>query len=248
MIDEPTPGERARTILACSPSALVTGAGPGGRGLPRELSARTMVLCTDPVTPGASAVPVQVEVADASPLATRERIRARVRIAGRAVSTEGCDALHVHPRRVTLADGGEQLDVDVADLVAARPDPLHEVEASMLGHLESRHGDVVETLTRLVGAKSLQGVVRVWPYRLDRHGLVLRLEYASGHADQRLPFAAPISSPHQLQTAMAALLERARTHVPPCARPRLTGPLSSILRAGDAVRRVCSTEHDDPTG
>jgi hypothetical protein len=204
-----------------------------------------MVLCTDPVTPGVSAVPVEVEVADASPLATRERIRGRVRISGRAVGTAGCDALHVHPRRVVLVEGDEPVEVDVAELVAARPDPLHEVEASMLGHLEARHGDVVETLTRLVGARLLQGVVRAWPYRLDRYGLVLRLEYTTGHADQRLPFRAPLTGPHELSAAMAELITRAQAHRLPCARAKAVGPVASVLRSAASVRRLCSPEPGD---
>jgi hypothetical protein len=204
-MDDLTPGERARTILACSTSALVTGGGTGPGALLRELSAEMVVLCTDPVARGLSAVPVEVEVADASPLATRERIRGRVRIAGRAVCAAGCDALHVHPSRVTLTDGGEPVDVDVADLV------------------------------------------RVWPYRLDRYGLVLRLEYPTGHADQRLPFRAPLTAPHELSAGMTELIARARAHRLPCARPRSTGSVASVLRAAPAARRLCSPGPDDPS-
>ena len=101
------------------------------------------------------------------------------------------------------------------------------------------------TLTRLVDARLRQGVVRVWPYRLDRHGLVLRLEYATGHADQRLAFREPLASPDQLPAGLTELIERAVEHALPCARRATSGPLGPILRSAAAVRRVCGSEHCD---
>lgn len=243
MPDVMPPSQRARTILATSTSAHVTGAGVDE---PLGQPADRLVLCAEPVAPGERAHPVVVEVADAAPLTTRERIRGRVRISGPAVTLAGCGALHVHPREVVLLADGQQVDIDVEELLAAEPDPLHTVEASTLAHLEARHADVVVTLTRLVDARLRQGVVRVWPYRLDRHGLVLRLEYATGHADHRLPFREPLGSPEQLPAAMTALIAQALDHALPCARRSTAGPLGPILRSAAAVRRVCGTGHDDP--
>lgn len=241
MSDLMSPGQRARTILATSTSAHVT-----GEGVDEPLTQPTdrLVLCAEPLSAADRVQSIEVEVADAAPLTTRERIRGRVRICGSAVTLTGCGALHVHPREVVLLVDGEQLDVDVADLLAAEPDPLHAVEAGTLAHLEAQHGDVVETLTRLVDARLRQGVVRVWPYRLDRHGLVLRLEYATGHADQRLAFRRPLSSKDELTAAMTALIQRALAEVVPCARRPTAGPLGPILRSAAAVRRVCGSEHD----
>jgi hypothetical protein len=241
MPDLMSPSQRARTILATSTSAHVIGAG-GDEPLGRP--ADRLVLCADPVAPGVPARPVEVEVADAAPLTTRERIRGRVRISGPAVTQAGCAALHVHPHAVVLLADGEQVDVGVEDLLAAEPDPLHLVEASTLAHLEARHGDVVVALTRLVDARLRQGVVRVWPYRLDRHGLVLRLEYATGHADHRLTFSEPLTSPQQLPAEMTALITRALEHRIPCARRTAAGPLGPILRSAAAVRRVCGSDPD----
>ena len=238
MTDVMSPSQRARTILATSSTAHVTGAGldePAGR----------LVLCADPVAAGQRVRPVEVEVADDAPVTTRERIRGRVRISGCAVTSVGCGALHVHPREVVLLADGERVDIDVEDLLSAEPDPLHAVEASTLAHLEGRHDDVVVTLTRLVDARLRQGVVRVWPYRLDRHGLVLRLEYATGHADQRLAFREPLASPDQLPAGLTELIERAVEHALPCARRATSGPLGPILRSAAAVRRVCGSEHCD---
>lgn len=245
MPDVMSASQRARTILATSSSAHVTGA-----GLDEPLAQPTdrPVLCADPVADGQRVQPVEVEVADAAPLTTRERIRGRVRISGCAVTSAGCGALHVHPREVVLLADGGRVDIDVAELLTAEPDPLHAVEASTLAHLEARHGDVVVTLTRLVDARLRQGVVRVWPYRLDQHGLVLRLEYATGHADQRLAFREPLTSPEQLPAEMTALITRAITEPLPCARRTTAGPMGPILRSAAAVRRVCGSNPDDPAG
>jgi hypothetical protein len=162
------------------------------------------------------------------------------------VTLPGCGALHVHPREVVLVADGDRVHVDVEELLAAEPDPLHAVEAATLAHLEARHRDVVVTLTRLVDARLRQGVVRVWPYRLDRHGLVLRLEYVSGHADHRLAFREPLTSPRQLPAEMTALIERAAAQALPCARRTTAGTLGSILRSAAAVRRVCGDEPGEP--
>ncbi len=242
MSDLMPPSQRARTILATSTSAHVT-----GEGVDEPVAQPTdrLVLCAEPLSPADRAHAVEVEVADAAPLTTRERIRGRVRISGSAVTLTGCGALHVHPRAVVLLAEGEQLDIDVADLLAAEPDPLHAVEAATLAHLEAQHVDVIETLTRLVDVRLRQGVVRVWPYRLDRYGLVLRLEYATGHADHRLAFRAPLTSKDQLTDAMTALIQRAVSEALPCARRATSGPLGQILRSAAAVRRVCGSDHGE---
>ena len=107
MPDVMSPSQRARTILATSSSAHVTGA---GFDEPLAQPADRLVLCADPVADGQPVQPVEVEVADAAPLTTRERIRGRVRISGCAVTSAGCGALHVHPREVVLlADGDSEL-------------------------------------------------------------------------------------------------------------------------------------------
>ena len=231
----PSPAERARTILTRTASADVS-----GPDAPGEWSLRRLVLCPDPVPADRAGRPVEVEVADAAPLAVRERIRGRVRFAGSAVEEPDCDALHVHARTLTLVED-QRHELVVDDLLAADPDPLHAVEASMLSHLDASHTDVLETLTRLVDTRHRQGVVRVWPYRLDRHGLVLRLEYAQGHRDHRLSFFHPLASPQQLQHEMSLLIGHARHRVGPCAP---TG-LAPALRAAAAARRLCSPERDE---
>jgi hypothetical protein len=244
MTEVGSPSERARTILASSSSVEVTSA--AGGTAPQDWMLRSLVLSAGSV-PSRSVLPVEVEVADAAPLPVRDRIRARVRVAGSTTPEPDCDALHVHARRVTLVEDGTSTDIAVDDLLAAEPDLLHDVEASVLGHLDSAHGDVVETLTRLLDARHLLGVVRVWPYRLDRHGLVLRLEYVTGHADHRLAFPAPLPSADRLSHEMTLLIARAASRPAPCARhPRPSGALAPILRAAAAAQRLCSPQHDEP--
>ncbi|MEJ8671573.1 DUF2470 domain-containing protein [Streptomyces sp. MS1.AVA.1] len=58
----------------------------------------------------------------------------------------------------------------------------------MLGRLDAAHADTVAPLARLLPAREQLGAAGVRPLRLDRHGLVLRLETADSHHDVRLPF------------------------------------------------------------
>jgi hypothetical protein len=67
----------------------------------------------------------------------------------------------------------------------------------------------MSALSRLLDATALQAAVRVRPLRLDRLGLVLRVERLRGHTDLRLPFTRPVSSPAWVGPAIADLLEQA---------------------------------------
>lgn len=116
----------------------------------------------------------------------------------------------LHARTVTLVEGATSTDVDVTSVLAAEPDPLVGVEAAMLGHLDLQHGQVLPALVALVDPRHLQGDVRVWPYRLDRYGLVLRVEQPGGHVDQRLGFRRALTSADHLVHEMALLFARGR--------------------------------------
>lgn len=61
---------------------------------------------------------------------------------------------------VTDATGAEP--VDVADLLAARPDPFCALESDLLWHLDTAHGDVVSRLVSRLPAPLRRGQVRPW--------------------------------------------------------------------------------------
>lgn len=248
MADAPTPAERTRTILTRCTSAEVSGsttlAGPGPATAQDDWQPRTLTVSPRCCGPDAG-VAVEVEVADAAPLPGRDRIRGRVRIVGTSDPEQAPGALHVYAARVALTEGASTLEIDLDALWDAEPDPLHEVEATMLGHLDRSHADVVALLTRLVPGRLLQGVTRVWPYRLDRHGLVLRLEHASGSTDHRLAFRSPLESPERLQTEVQLLVTRARARRPPCAWPIAPHGVGEVLRAAPAADRLCRPQPPD---
>lgn len=115
----------------------------------------------------------------------------------------------------------------------------------LLGHLDLQHGQILPALVALVDPRHLQGDVRVWPYRLDRYGLVLRMEHPGGHVDQRLGFRRLLTSADHLVHEMALLFARARNQP---AEPR-TGPgpreAEEVIRASGSASRLCSPQPDD---
>jgi hypothetical protein len=103
---------------------------------------------------------------------------------------------------VTDADGAEP--VSVADLLAARPDPFCEIEASLLWHLDTVHNDVVARLVSKLPAPSRRGRVR--PLGLDRYGVRFRVEGNEGDHDIRLAFHKPVDDVVGLSQAIRVLL------------------------------------------
>jgi hypothetical protein len=103
---------------------------------------------------------------------------------------------------VTDATGAEP--VDVADLLAARPDPFCEVESSLLWHLDNAHSDVVARLVSRLPAQLRRGQVR--PLGLDRYGVRFRVEGHDGDHDIRLPFHKPVDDMTGLSQAIRVLM------------------------------------------
>lgn len=244
MDTSPSPAERARTILARPVTMCVCGTHGA-----QDWDSRALVLQPDPPVAHASTRRVSVEVADAAPLPVRERIRGRVRAVGSMVDDARGETLLLHARTLTLVEDDVSTEVDVSSVLAAEPDVLVSVEAAMLGHLDVRHGQVLPALVALVDPRHLQGDVRVWPYRLDRYGLVLRMEHADGHVDQRLGFRRSLISADHLVHEMALLFARARNKP---AEPR-TVPVppprgvEEVIRASGSASRLCSPQPDDQT-
>ncbi|MFD9094604.1 DUF2470 domain-containing protein [Streptomyces collinus] len=214
----PGAAERARSVLAAAWSCGVTADGAreeyvgahtvtedGGvlLDVPDDSALVTAALCAPRGEPSAV-----LEFADAAPVPVRDRIRARVWLAGRFAPAGGGPLLF-RPTRVVLRRPSGAVLVDPAEFAAARPDPLAAAEARLLTHLADAHPDAVERLTRLVRPESLHAATRVTPLAVDRHGLTLRIERVRAHGDVRLAFHTPADDVTQLTERMHALLARA---------------------------------------
>ncbi len=89
---------------------------------------------------------------------------------------------------VADSSGAESVAIDA--LLAAAPDPFQDVETVWLQHLEEDHADLVEMLARRLPSTLRTGRVR--PLGIDRYGVRLRIEGASGDHDVRLDFTEPV--------------------------------------------------------
>ncbi|MBO0865858.1 MAG: DUF2470 domain-containing protein [Mycobacterium sp.] len=106
---------------------------------------------------------------------------------------------------VTDSTGAEA--VDVAALLAARPDPFCAMESCWLRHLDIAHRDVVARLASRLPARLRRGPIeRVRPLGVDRYGMRLRVESADGDHDVRLPFRTPVDDVVGLSRAIRILM------------------------------------------
>jgi Protein of unknown function (DUF2470) len=103
---------------------------------------------------------------------------------------------------VTDATGAEA--VDVAALLAARPDPFSALESCWIKHLDTAHRDVVARLAARLPARLRRGDVR--PLGIDRYGMRLRVESAEGDRDVRLAFRKPVDDIVGLGQAIRVLM------------------------------------------
>ncbi|MET7478464.1 DUF2470 domain-containing protein [Streptomyces sp. NPDC005648] len=215
----PSAAERARSMLATAWSCAVTAEGGreefvgahtvAGDGtvlvrVPEDGALLTAAICAPRGEPSAV-----LEFADVAPVPVRNRIRARLWMAGYFVAEDG--RLAFRPTRIVLRRASGAVVVGVDEFAGAAPDPLALAEARLLTHLADCHPDAVERLTRLVDHACLLGAVRVQPLAVDRHGLTLRIERARAHGDVRLPFHTPADDVGQLTERMHALLAQAGT-------------------------------------
>ena len=161
-----------------------------------------------------------IEVTDLAPTPVRDRIRGRGTLTG-WLSPTGADGtggaaddgdpvtvLDLATAELITTDGTTTIDPD--EFATAEPDPLAATEADLLCHLDHHHPHTIERLCRLVDPRHLQGVRTVRPLRLDRHGVVLRLELATGDRDVRLRFPSTLRHPGHLAAQVEALLAQAR--------------------------------------
>ncbi|MFF1274269.1 DUF2470 domain-containing protein [Streptomyces marokkonensis] len=224
----PGAAERARSVLAAAWSCAVTAEGTreefvgahtvtdDGRVLldvPEDSVLLAAAVCAPRGEPSAV-----LEFADVAPVPVRNRIRARLWLAGWFSVEDG--RLAFRPTRVVLRQPSGAVVVGLDDFATAAPDPLAAAEARLLTHLADCHADAVERLTRLVDHAGLHGAVRVQPLAVDRHGLTLRIERVRACGDVRLPFHAPADDVAELTERVHALLSQASAASCPRASPR----------------------------
>ncbi|MFD8947864.1 DUF2470 domain-containing protein [Streptomyces xanthophaeus] len=134
-----------------------------------------------------------LEFTDIAPTPVRDRVRARVTVSGwlAPAGTGDEGPLRLDTARVTLRTAAGPVDVALDEVTLAEPDPLAVEEAGVLTHLAASHGEMVTELLALGASRLPAGVRRALPLAVDRHGITLRCEYASGHCDLRLLFPVP---------------------------------------------------------
>ncbi|TWV55514.1 DUF2470 domain-containing protein [Streptomyces misionensis] len=210
----PGAAQRARSVLVAAWSCAVTAGGEReeyvGAHTVADDGAVVLALPEDSALRTAARQDTRavLEFADVAPVPVRDRIRARLWLAGRlAPAPDG--GLRCHPDRVVLRRARGAVLVAPDEFAAARPDPLAAAEARLLTHLADAHPDAVERLTRLVRPESLHAATRVLPLAVDRHGLTLRIERTRAHGDVRLPFHRPADDLAQLTERVHALLAQA---------------------------------------
>lgn len=181
-------------------------------------------------------VPAMLELTDHAGLPLRRPVRSLVWIRGRLESVEpdgvpelldliattaphpallavetplsGADAeytlMRLETESVVVADASGAEPVDVAALLAASPDPFCAIEAHWLRHVDTAHPEMVARLATRLPTRWRRGAVR--PLALDRYGVSLRIEDATGDHDVRLPFHRPVDDARALSQALRVLM------------------------------------------
>jgi hypothetical protein len=228
MEDVPTPAERLRSLLRSATSLDIVAAGRrvqlmdshtvDAEGVVRIAVPADGALALDLV---GGPLPVVIEITDVAPVAMRDRIRARATLAGgmrlagpvpRSADEDPAPLVATFALAAAeLTERDSVAHIGSAEFAGASADPLASRESALLCHLVDSHADLVSWLSRLVPADKLHGVTRVYPQRLDRFGIVLRLEFPSFDRDARLPFTSPLEAPDEAPSRMLELLARARS-------------------------------------
>ncbi|MDX2814260.1 DUF2470 domain-containing protein [Streptomyces sp. NPDC006207] len=211
----PTHAERIRSVLASAHSMTVVN--DRERTEVTRLTARALAghVHLHPLETafGPESTPITLEFTDVAPTPVRDRVRARVTVTGWTAAPYRADApdsqcmQFVHARLET-AEGTDS--VGLAELTTAEADPLATAEAGMLTHLVDDHAELVPLLLRLVQPAPAPGARQVLPVAVDRYGITLRVEYANGHTDARLPFPSRLQNADQAGSQFQALLSSAR--------------------------------------
>lgn len=226
-VPEPTTAERIHSLLSATSSLTVRALGEhhhldtpvsvhGSRLRLRTVLDAPLTTAVAGATDGLAVV---LDVTDVAPVAVRDRVRARLTMAGRLrLAHLADDGLSVHLRvdvaHAVLATPYGTGAITGADLALAEPDPLARHEAALLTHFADDHAEALDVLTWLLDPAVLVHAPEVRPLALDRYGLVLRLEHPHGHRDVRLVFPEPARDTDDFGHRMHDLLAAAQYGLP----------------------------------
>lgn len=215
-VTRPTPAERVRSILIAAHSMTVVSDGLHTEVRRLDGSGAMGHIHLHAPSGGEHAteqrVPVRLEFTDIAPTPVRDRLRARVALAGLLTapySTESAETCMEFGQAV-LEDSEGRTYVTLDELEGTEADPIAPCEAGMLTHLVDDHSDLIPLLLRLVRPAPDRGMARALPVAMDRYGVTLRLEYPREDRDVRLPFPTPVSDIDQAGPQIHALLAAAR--------------------------------------
>ncbi|CAL9356922.1 DUF2470 domain-containing protein [Streptomyces sp. enrichment culture] len=214
----PTAAERARSVLAAAHSMTVVTDGRhtevqhlDGSGVMGHVHLHAPLEGRG--APPAGRVPVRLELTDIAPTPVRDRLRARVTLTGLLAAPydpDSAESTCMEFGQCVLEDASGRTFVPLAELEATDLDPLATSEAGLLTHLVDDHPELVPLLLRLVRPLPDRAVRRVVPVGIDRYGLTLRLEHATGHRDVRLPFRRTVRHIDHVGPQIHALLAASR--------------------------------------
>jgi hypothetical protein len=229
----PEPAERARTVLAHAPTAVLE-VGP-------DLSVTLDVVAVDvdgslvlvvaadgPLADRVASGPAAGTLHGAlvGPVPGPDRRLDLVSVHGTVefaddVRTALEVVLAAHPDRpadtvlrpdasalLRMTDPHVRLDgepVDPAAFAAAAPDPLADGSDDAVTHLLCAHPDQVVALAHLLADDVLHDADAVAPVRIDRFGVVMRIDTPAGSRHARLDFPAALRGPAELPAAMREL-------------------------------------------
>jgi len=108
---------------------------------------------------------------------------------------------------------GRASDVRLADYSAAEPDPLFDVEAGIIEHMNEDHPDAVLAYARAFG--HIDGATRALITSLDRYGFELLAVTDDGEKRARISFAEDVTSTDIARRAFVALVRDARATLTP---------------------------------
>jgi hypothetical protein len=120
----------------------------------------------------------------------------------RGRETRALQSFRLDVTSVRLVNAGS-LEVDVADFLAAEPDPLRHEAAGVLAHLGDAHRPALLSCLRRQGHAEAEWVD---PRGLDRYGLELTVLGAGGVSRVRLAFPRPLTSLRELGPGLRAAL------------------------------------------
>jgi putative heme iron utilization protein len=98
--------------------------------------------------------------------------------------------------------------LDVRDYAVARPDPLAEVAADILAHMNQDHSDALKMMARVLGQEEAEEAKMV---SVDRLGFGLRLRSGARFRSCRIAFPSEVTSASRCREVLIEMLRECRS-------------------------------------